>query len=199
MSVFFPPFFNSNEYFIDEKVNFFKFHNHYNVFDGTGFQIGKIVQRVSGWHKFLRLLLNKAMFPFHLEIIDNNDVTVVQIRRGWTFWMSKVQIADAQGMVIGHIRQKFRLFKPTFRVFDATDTQVGLITGDWKAWNFEIKDQSGNLIGNISKKWAGAMKEIFTSADKYRVSIVPEFAEDTNKIIIVSTAIIVDMVMKESK
>jgi hypothetical protein len=43
------------------------------------------------------------------------------------------------------------------------------------------------------------MKEIFTTADKYRVSIIPEYAEDSNKIIIVSTAIIVDMVMKEGK
>jgi uncharacterized protein YxjI len=139
------------------------------------------------------------MFPFYLEIIDSNETVLVTIRRGWTFWMSKVTITDAQGSVLGHIRQKFKFFKPTFRIFDATETEVGLITGDWKAWNFEIKDQQGNLIGTISKKWAGAMKEIFTSADKYRVSIVPEHAEDAKKIIIVSTAIIVDMIMKESK
>ena len=31
MSVFFPEFFESNEYFIDEKVQFFKFHNIYKV------------------------------------------------------------------------------------------------------------------------------------------------------------------------
>ena len=199
MSVFFPPFFKSNEYFIDEKVNFFKFHNHYNVFDQTGFQTGKIVQRVSGWHKVLRLFMNKAMFPFFLEVIDNNEQVQVTIRRGWTFWMSKVTIADANGMVLGYIKQKFKFFKPTFRVLDASESEVGLITGDWKAWNFEIKDQQGNVIGTINKKWAGAMKEIFTSADKYRVSVVPQYAEDTNKVIIVSTAIIVDMIMKESK
>lgn len=199
MSLFFPPFFQSNEYFIDEKVNFFKFHNHYNVFDGSGLQTGTVVQRVSGWHKFLRLILNKAMFPFHLEIIDSNENVLVTIHRGWTFWMSKVVIKDAKGMELGHFKQKFKLFKPTFNIFDAGQTQVGQITGDWKAWNFEIKDMSGNVIGTISKKWAGAMKEIFTTADKYRVSIVPEFAEDSNKINIVSTAIIVDMVMKENR
>lgn len=199
MSVFFPPFFKNNEYFIDEKVNFLKFHNHYSVFDQNGFQTGKIVQQVSGWHKFLRLFLNKAMFPFHLDVIDNNEVVQVTIRRGWTFWMSKVAISDANGMVLGYIRQKFKLFKPTFYVLDATENKVGLITGDWKAWNFEIKDQHDNVIGAINKKWAGTMKEIFTTADKYRVSVEPQYAENTNKMIIVSTAIIIDMVMKESK
>ena len=199
MSLFFPPFFQSNEYFIDEKVNFFKFNNHYTVYDGTGLQIGSVVQRVSGWHKFLRLFLNKAMFPFHLEIIDSNENVLVNINRGWTFWMSKVTLTDANGMTLGSFKQKFKLIKPTFRVFDAGTSEIGLITGDWKAWNFEIKDQAGNVIGTINKKWAGALKEIFTTADKYRVSIVPEYAEDSNKINIVSTAIIIDMVMKEGK
>ncbi len=199
MSIFFPPFFESNDYFIDEKVNFFKFHNQYNVYDGSGLTIGKIVQKVSGFHKFLRLFLSKAMLPFHLDIIDNNEQVLVSIKRGWTFWMSKVTIEDANGLLLGTITQKFKLFKPTFRIFDAGGSEIGLIKGDWKAWNFEITDQQGNVIGTINKKWAGAMKELFTSADKYRVSVVPEYAEDTNKINIVSTAIIVDMILKESK
>jgi uncharacterized protein YxjI len=197
MSLFFPPFFQSNEYFIDEQVQFLKFHNHYNVFDETGLQIGTVVQRVSGWHKFLRLFLNKKMFPFHLQIMDANENVLVNINRGWTFWMSKVTITDTSGMKLGHFKQKFRLLKPRFRIFDATETEIGSIAGNWTAWNFEIKDNNGNLIGTINKKWAGAMKEIFTSADKYRVSVVPEYAENSNKINIVSTAIIIDMILKE--
>jgi uncharacterized protein YxjI len=51
----------------------------------------------------------------------------------------------------------------------------------------------------INKKWAGIAKELFTSADKYYVSIVPQYAEDQNKMNIVITAITIDMVLKESK
>jgi uncharacterized protein YxjI len=198
-SIFFPPFFETNEYFIDEKVNFFKFHNHYKVYDNHGLPIGNIVQHVTGWHKFLRLFLNKAMFPFMLKIVDADEKELVSIERGWTFWMSKISIKTAEGLEIGRIKQKFKFFKPTFEIYDAAGMQIGLITGDWKAWNFSIKDANENEIGTINKKWAGIAKEFFTSADKYLVKIVPEFAEDTNKINIVSTAIIVDMVMKESK
>lgn len=199
MSVFFPEFFESNEYFIDEKVQFFKFHNVYKIYDPMGLQIGTVTQHVSGWHKFLRLFLKKAMFPFHLEVTDTNERVLASIHRGWTFWMSKITIKDGNDAVSGYIKQKFRFLKPRFQIFDATETQIAEINGDWKAWNFSITDPNGIQVGSINKKWAGVAKEFFTSADKYYVSIIPEYAEDRNKMNIVVTAITIDMVLKESK
>ena len=196
-SIFFPEFFESNEYFIDEKVNFLKFHNEYKVYDNSGTQVGKIVQKVSGWHKLLRLFLNKAMFPFTLEIIDNHDKCLVSIKRGWTFWMSKITITDSNDVVTGYISQKFKLFKPTFRILNSNETEIAVITGDWKAWHFSIQNEVGREVGAIHKKWSGIGKEFFTSADKYIVTIDPSYAEDSNKVNIVATAITIDMVLKE--
>lgn len=198
-SIFFPEFFESNDYFIDEKVAFLKFHNEYKVYDNTATQVGTIVQRVSGWHKFLRLFLNKALFPFTLEVIDNNEKVLVTIRRGWTFWLSRIDILGADGAPVGFIKQKFRLLKPRFQIFGTEGELIAEINGDWKAWNFGITGAAGNTIGSISKKWAGVAKEFFTSADKYYVTIDPAYAEDRNKIAIVATAITIDMVLKESK
>jgi uncharacterized protein YxjI len=113
--------------------------------------------------------------------------------------MSKIIIKDAQENLVGTIQQKFKLFKPTFKIFNANGIQIAEITGDWKAWNFVIMDASTNEIGVITKKWAGAMKELFTSADKYNVSIDPAYSSKENKIAILSGAITIDMVLKESK
>lgn len=200
MSQSIPTFFLGDEYFIDEKVNFMKFTNEYKVYNELGAQIGIIKQRMSGWHKFLTLLINKAMMPFKLEITDVNDQLQATISRGWTFWMSKITVTDPAGIEIGLIKQKFKFFKPTFTIDDAaTGENIAQITGDWKAWNFTIKDAKGAEMGKISKKWAGALKEIFTSADKYNVSIDPTYAENKQKVAIVATAITIDMVLKESK
>ncbi|RYY38528.1 MAG: scramblase [Chitinophagaceae bacterium] len=199
MSLFFPSFFEGNEYFIDEKVQFLKFGNEYRVYDATGFQIGMVRQNVPGWHKVLRLLLNKKMLPFQLAITDSNEQEVATIHRGWTFWMSKITIKDGSGNDIGYIRQRFTFLKPKFQIFDTSGQQISEISGDWKAWNFNIVDPGGNQIGSINKKWAGLGKELFTTADKYNVSIVPQYAEDRNKMNIVATAITIDMVLKESK
>ena len=34
---------------------------------------------------------------------------------------------------------------------------------------FKIFNNEGQQIGTVNKKWAGALKEIFTTADKYKL------------------------------
>jgi uncharacterized protein YxjI len=192
-------FFESNSYFIDEKVNFLKFENCYQIYNDNGENIGMIKQKLSVGQKLLRLLINKAMLPFLLEIKNVDDQLEASISRGWTFFMSKIIIKNAQGDIIGSIKQKFKLFKPTFKIFNSSEVLIAEINGDWKAWSFIITDASGNQIGSISKKWAGALKEVFTSADKYNVNIDNNYSNVENKIAILSGAITIDMVLKESK
>ena len=191
-------FFDTNSYFIDEKVNYFKFENAYKIYNDKGENIGAVVQKLSAGQKILRLFVKKAMLPFLLEIKNNNNELEASISRGWTFFMSKIIIKNAQGIQVGSIQQKFKIFKPTFKIFNAYNIIVAEITGDWKAWNFVIKDPSNVQIGAISKKWAGAMKEIFTTADKYNVNIDPNYSNKENKIAILSGAITIDMILKES-
>lgn len=194
-----PNFFESNNFFIDEKVNFFKFENCYQIYNDKGENIGAINQKLTVGQKMLRILLNKAMLPFLFEIKNNDGILEASISRGWTFFMSAITIKNSQDVIIGTIKQKFKLFKPTFKIFNSSEILIAEISGDWKAWNFKIIDNSNNQIGTISKKWAGAMKEIFTSADKYNVNIEPNYSNMENKIAILTGAITIDMVLKESK
>lgn len=192
-------FFKSNSYFIDEKVNLFKFENAYKIFNDKGEHIGAITQRLSVGQKILQLLINKKMMPFHLEIQNHEGEVQTTIQRGWTFWLSNITV-HSNDHVIGTIKQKFSFFKPEFEIYNESNVLIGKISGDWKAWNFEIKDASGKVIGSINKKWAGAMKEIFTTADKYNVTIDPEYSSSVaHKQAVISCAITIDMVLKESK
>ena len=192
-------FFRSNSYFIDENVNFFKFENSYQLYDDMGVHIGAVCQKLTIGQKLLRMLLNKAMLPFLLEIRDLDGNVQATISRGWTFWMSKITITDGNSITAGTIKQKFKFFKPEFNISDNNGQEIAKITGDWKAWNFDILDANSLLIGSISKKWAGAMQEIFTSADKYNVTLNSEIKDNLRKIAILSSAITIDMVLKESK
>lgn len=192
-------FFNANSYFIDEKVNFFQFENNYKIFGQNGDEIGGIYQKISGWQKFLRLLMKKSIMPFLFEIRDNKGNRQATISRGWTFWLSKITVTNAQNEVIAFIYQKFTFFKPEFTIHNAQDKKIATISGDWMAWNFEIKDNQEQPIGSIDKKWAGAMKEIFTTADKYNVRIHEDYPESNDKAAILSAAIAIDMILKENK
>jgi uncharacterized protein YxjI len=191
--------FEKNVLLIDEKVNAFKFENEYKVFDEENNQIGAINQKISGGQKLLRLLLNKAMLPFTLEIVDENGNIQARIQRGWTFFMSKISILDDKDNTIGHIKQKFKLFKPTFEILTENNVPIGKITGDWKAWDFKIFDDKDIQIGTVNKKWAGFLKEAFTTADKYVVNIESNNISKENRIAILASAITIDMVLKEAK
>lgn len=192
-------FFDTNNYFIDEKVNMLKFENEYKVFNEQAVQIGTINQKLNSAEKFLRLILSKSMLPFHLEIKDASDQIQATISRGWTFWLSKISIKDAVGNQIANVEQKFTMLKPNFKIYNNQHVQIAEISGDWKAWNFTIFDNNKNQIGTISKKWAGVAKEFFTSADKYNVNINPIFNNPNDKIAVVASAVTIDMVLKESK
>jgi hypothetical protein len=191
--------FTYNSFFIDQKVNFFKFTNSYNIYNEQGEKIGEVGQKMPTWQKFLQLILKKGILPFVLEIKNENNEVEAKISRGFTFFMSKMQINDADGVLIGSIKQKFKLFKPTLILHNASSEKIAEISGDWKAWEFTIKDNSETVVGKINKKWAGAAKEIFTNADKYNVSFEYGYQDKLNKLLVFSGAICIDMVFKENK
>jgi uncharacterized protein YxjI len=189
----------NNDFLIDEKVGMFKFENQYKIFNDEGHQLGRVQQRMTLGQKFLRMIISPAALPFKIEIYDEKDSMILKVSRGWTFWMSKIAIEDAQGMILGYIKQKFKLFTPKFEVLDSQNMLLAELKGDWKAWDFQLKNSQGQTLATINKKWNGAMKELFTTADKYRVSIDGNLVNDTLKKIILSSAITIDMVLKERK
>jgi uncharacterized protein YxjI len=192
-------FFDHNTFIINQKVQFLKLANEYEVLDENALPIGKIKQRLSGGAAVLRLFLNKSMLPFKLEIVDTNEHVQATISRGFTFFMSKIAVTMPDGSAPFFIKQKFTLLKSSFHILDQGGQKVGEIAGDWKAWNFSITDMSGTEIGRINKQWAGALKEIFTTADKYMVTLDRSDIEYHKKVAIVSAAITIDMVLKERK
>lgn len=192
-------FFDSNSYFIDEKVKVLKFENGYRIFNEKGDETGSVSQKMTTGQKINQVMLNKGVVPFHLEIKDDNDELLATIKRGWTLLISTITIEDAQGKKIGSIKQKFKLFKPTFKIYDSSEKLLATIKGDWKAWKFVVNNASDKQIGTINKKWTGLMKEIFTTADKYHVNIEHQFESEESKIAVISSAITIDMVLKNSK
>ena len=189
-------FFETNSYYVDEKVNVLNLSNIYKIYNDRGEVIGSINQKLTGGQKLLRVIFHKKNLPFYLEIRNAQNVVEAVISRGWTFFMSKILIQDAQGNITGTIQQKFKFFEPTFQIFDRNDSVLLNITGNWRARNFVVKNGFDIQIGAITKKWAGLAQEMFTTADKYYVSIDPKYATDQFKIAVLASAITIDMVYK---
>jgi uncharacterized protein YxjI len=192
-------FFDHNTFFIDEKVAFIKLTNSYKIFDEDGNQIGSVQQKMSRGYKFLSFLVSKSMFPLALDIMDMDGRVLISLRRGWKLLLSKISLLDERGSHIANINQKFKLLKAEFHIVDTAGGQIGRILGDWKSWNFTITDIRDAELGVVTKKWAGLLKEAFTTADKYVVSIKPTLTDMKRRKTIIASAIVIDMILTEGK
>ena len=190
-------FFSNNTFVIDEKIAAFKLSNAYKVYNGEGQEIGAIQEHKPFTYILLDLILPKGMVPFELNILNNDGKRIAQLKRGLTFFMSKVQIFNEAGAPIGSFKQKFTLLKPKFTLVDNLGHELATIKGDWKAWNFEITDAAGQKIGTIDKKWNGMAKELFTTADKYAVNIQSSVTDENTRVAVASVAAAIDMILKE--
>ena len=195
-SIFQKEFFAGNDFFIDEKIMFFKSGKQYRVYDAYANPIGGIIPKTNLSYKFLRLFFKKTILPFKFFVVDEEQKKLVTIYRGWSLWMSKIFIEDHNMQPIGYVKQRFKLIKPRFKIFDNERKLVADITGDWKAWNFVITDRDHIKIGEVNKQWNGIRRELFTTSDKFHVHIDPS-AKKIDKRLVVATAVTIDMMLKE--
>lgn len=191
-------FFLNESFVIDEKVQVLTMKNSYKVYDAQGQDIGMIKENLPASRMLLSLFVSKSNLPFELDFFNAEGRQIAAIKRGFTFFTSKCSVHDESGQIVGYIKQKFSL-KPKFTILNASEQEVAVIQGDWIAWDFKISDKGGTQIGQVSKKWNGAMKELFTDADKYNVTLSPSVADENVRIAIVATAAAVDMILKEDK
>lgn len=197
-------FFDRNDYIIDEKVSAFKFTNGYRIFDTGGTQIGTVEQqKLSGGATAARLLLGssvKSMQSFHLDIQDASGKRIAAIERGGIGGgfqnLRQVDILDGNGSKIGMVRMIPHFTRSEQEILDAFGNLAARIDGDWKGWNFQIASPEGRNIGTVSKSWNGVAKELFTTADKYRVSLSSDLTIE-QKTLIGAAAITIDMILHE--
>ena len=185
-----------NFIFVDEKINAFKFKNEYLLYNEQGEKIGMIQQRLSGLEKIRKLFVSQRLTPFYYEIKNSEEETIATIKKGWTFWMPKIEL-QMNNYTIGFIHQKFRIIKPQFDIYDELNNQSAKIKGNWTQWQFEIESDKEQILGHVSKKWAGIAKEIFTTADKYVVEINKEIKDEKKRMLVLCSALTIDLILKE--
>ncbi|CAL1540900.1 unnamed protein product [Lymnaea stagnalis] len=125
-------------------------------------------------------------FVFH--VVDNNQQDVLTIERPFLnckgcCWCADgcckypIYVKDKAGRKLGMIRMMHSCWKPHFGIFDENEVMLYEIWGPCCPCNcgsdipFPIRSVKDNeVIGNVSKVWAGTLKEIFTDADTYCVT-----------------------------
>jgi uncharacterized protein YxjI len=195
---------NRKMYFIRERVGFMKLADTYDILDPESHaQIGIAKEKPGLWVHVLRFLLSKRLLPTKVFVYEGDNPEdesklLFSIQRGATLFRSKVSIVGKSGQIVGWFQSKMFSLGGAFRVFDAAGSEVALVKGDWRGWNFRFLDKDENELGTITKKWAGIGKELFTSADNYIITLNQEPAP-ARGILLLAAGLAVDTVYKEKE
>lgn len=186
-------------YFVKEHVGMLKLTDAYDILDPeTGQQLGIAKEEPPEWAKYLRLLLGKQFLPTAVNVYETEGrPPVLSIRKQPSLLRAKVSVIDGSGRTLGHFKSKWFSLGGGFWVMDATEQQVAEVKGDWKGWNFKFLGADGREIGTVTKKWAGAGKELFTSADNYMIAL--QEVSPTNASLLLAAGLAIDVVFKEQE
>jgi uncharacterized protein YxjI len=193
------PTLNRNLYLVKEHVGMFKAANNYDVYDPADGQ--KILlcreERLGMFTRLLRFTDYKRMTPFEVEVRTPSGETILTVRRGISIFLSKVDVFDEANRRIGGFKQKLFSLGGAFNVLSADGEPICRLQGKWTGWNFRFL-AGENELAQVSKKWAGLGKELFTSADNYILSISEQVPPDNPvRQLILAAVLCIDMVLKE--
>lgn len=180
--------------FVREQVAMMKLRDTYDLLDPDSQAVlGQAKDEPATWAKWLRLLVKKTLLPTTLNVYSGgNPQPVLSVKKHPGFLRTRLAVFDGQGQTLAHLHSKLFSLGGAFMIFDPSGQEVGHLKGDWKGWDYSA-NLHGQPIGVVTKKWAGALKEVFTNADQYLVkSERPEQLP-----LLLGLALAVDMVYKE--
>jgi uncharacterized protein YxjI len=186
---------------INQKAKLIELTNEYRILDESGAQIGVIREEgQSKAKKVLRFVSNLDQFMTHtLAVYDAAGTKVVELVRPRKIMKSTVQISDGAGRQVGSIVQQNVFGKKRFELVGADGQSLGSINAEnWRAWDYAIMDASGAEVGRITKKWAGLLKEGFTTADNYVLNVSGQVSGDL-RLMMLASAAGVDVALKQDE
>lgn len=192
---------NKNLFLVKEHVGMFKAANNFDVFDPSTSELlfNCREEKLGFFTKLFRFTKYKTMTPIHLEIKTADNQPVLSMKRGSSFFgFAPLTILDENGATAGTLKRKFKLGGAKIEMNGSNGQLVYTLKGNFIGWDFKIY-QNDRVVAEITKKWAGIGKELFTSADNYILNIYDTVAaDDQGRILMMAGVLCIDFLLKEN-
>ncbi|MBP1225053.1 phospholipid scramblase-related protein [Flavobacterium sp. 1355] len=193
------PILSQNLFLVKEHVGMFKAANNFDIYNPESNEIimNCREKNLGFFTKILRFTDYKRATPFNIEITTASGEKLITVRRGIAIFRSTVEVLDEKDRLVGTFKQKFFSIGGKFDILDKNEKPVATLQGKWTGWDFKFSHENKELA-QVTKKWAGMGKELFTSADNYVLNIEETVAADSPlRQLILGAVMCIDMVLKE--
>lgn len=172
--------------------------NKYKIDAGSAENIAFAAEQSTGFGgTILRQILGHWR-SFSVTIFDEQRSPIFKLDFPFRWFFKTLFVTDTHGRKVGHLQQRFAIFRKKFDVFDANGMLVAKINSSFfRFWTFEFEDK-GRVIGKIQKQWAGILSEAFTDKDNFVISFKNPNLTTDMKVLMLSTCLLVDIIYFEN-
>ena len=152
--------------------------NKYDLRGPDGELLGFLVEEEHSMASSLRRQFLKTHRPFTATVLDTDGETVLlRIRRPFSWINSRIAVSgpaesgrEADEVSIGEAQSEWHIYRRKYHQFVAREgemQQFGTVDSGLLAWDFTIRDESGQAMGSINRNFSGFARELFTDTGAY--------------------------------
>jgi len=189
----------TDQYFVRQKKEWteiivdFETKNQYTILDPEKNELGTISEVSSGIGGFLKRNFFGSHRSLDIRVHDIDGSAVLRMARDFFFFFSSLDVTAEGGAKLGSVERRFGILYKKYDLHDEHGRLFAEIRSPlWRIWTFRVKHRDGSGEAEISKKWGGALREIFADADTFRVAIENGNWSATERWILFAAAISID-------
>lgn len=172
--------------------------NKYRIHSDTQENLAYAAEESSGFAGTILRLIFKHWRSFKVTIFDQNRMPVYTLQFPFRWFFKTLIVSEVSGRRIGHLQQRFAIFRKKFDVYDVNGKLIANInSGFFKFWTFDFEDH-GRLTAKIQKQWGGVLTEAFTDKDTFLLSFTDKNLPEDTKALMLSMCLLVDIVYFEN-
>lgn len=183
---------------VNQKVKLIEVNTEFALYDEQGAQVGAVRQvGQSKAKKVIRFLGDLDQYFTHkYQVVDASGAVILGLTRPAKFVKSRVIVTNDVGSQVGEIVQQNVFGKIRFAYIVNGQDIGGIFAENWRAWNFSLKDASGNEVARITKTFEGLLKTSFTQADNYVLQVHGPLSDPLRQMVFAS-AVTIDTALKQ--
>lgn len=176
----------------------------YAVYTEQGAFTAGFAEHGEGAGAFLARWFLKASRPFTMGLYpaEHPNQPLLVLDRPWRWLFAHLEVREAAtGQVVGRIQQRFSLLRKRLDVTAADGRPLARLTGPLlRPWTVLVEvgpASNPREVGRIEKRWGGLLREAFTDADTFLVTLPP--GDPRLRQLLLAAAILVDFLWFEHR
>ncbi|MAE94932.1 MAG: hypothetical protein CL910_09760 [Deltaproteobacteria bacterium] len=167
--------------------------NQYDVMDEGKNPLGTIAERAGGAADVAKRFFLRSHRGFQIRVLDPEGEPLLELSRSFFFLFSDLQVTGPGGEELGSVHRRFGLLYKRYDLRDAAGQTFARVKSPlWRLWTFPVESARGTGDAVITKRWGGALREVFADADTFLVDYASGHWSANERAVVFAAAISID-------